>query len=318
MHFPLDFYNKQLYNNYITQNCSKIIKYYTNNVTILNNRGEVLHMSNLYEQVHHISGNNLPLKIYRTSGVYLHWHDEYEFIIIEKGSATCMINGEAVKLNQDSVAFLQNGVMHSMQCSKNTEVTAIVVSPSLWANKTDVELFDGQITYQRIFYTSNKIDLSVINILKHITKIYDNHDWGYEFQIKAKFTELFDILINNGRFSLEYEKNKKKPKEFQNLIHYIHEHYIDKITLDTLSELSFYSPTYIIGLFKKYTNLTPAEYIIQYRLNLAKNKLQSSSDTNLSIALSCGFNSESYFIQAFKRRYGMTPHIYRKELFSQN
>ena len=39
----------------------------------------------LYEQICHKS-EDLPMKIYKTNSVYLHWHEEYEFIMVEKGS----------------------------------------------------------------------------------------------------------------------------------------------------------------------------------------------------------------------------------------
>ncbi len=270
-------------------------------------------MYELYERIQHKSGNNFPLKIYHISGVQLHWHDEYEFIIAEGGNALCMINGEAITLSENSVALVQSGIMHSIQSEENTKVTAIVVSPSLWTNDVDAKFFDGQINFQNIFNNTDKIDGQVINILKQIIEIYNNPCWGYEINIKSKFTELFGILVRNNCFSRTDGQSRKKPREFQEMINYINEHYMDKISLKSLSELSFYSPTYIIYLFKKYTNLTPAEYIIQYRLGLARNKLQNTSESNLSIALSCGFCSESYFIQAFKKRYGITPHAYRKD-----
>ena len=266
-----------------------------------------------YEQVQHKSGNNFPLKIYKPSGVYLHWHDEYEFLIVDKGEVTCIVNGEALVMKEHSAAILQSGVSHSIIHNKNAQITAIVASPSIWINKTDENLFNGKIVFQRLFNASDNFDCNVIEILKDIENLYNDQREYYEFIIKAKFTLLFGSLIKNGRFSHIQLRERKRTKEFQMLINYIHSHYTDKLSLNHLSNVSFYSPTYIIQLFKKYTNLTPAEYIIQYRLSIALEKLQNSTDSNLEIALCCGFNSESYFIQAFKKRYGITPKSYRRK-----
>lgn len=268
-------------------------------------------MLNLYEQLQHKSGNDLPMKIYKTSGVYLHWHEEYEFIIVENGTALCIINGEPVNINKNTVVLLQSGILHSIHAHPNTNITAIVVSPSFWADKSFTELFSGQISFQYIFNNNNPIDHSVIEILKLIVNIYESQCFGYEFIMKAKFAELFAILIKNERICRTPKQSRKIPAELKNMMNYIHGHYTEKITLKTLSTISFYSPTYIIKLFKKFTNFTPAEYITQYRLTHAKRKLKNSIENNLDIALSCGFNSESYFVHAFKKRYGITPHIYR-------
>jgi AraC-like DNA-binding protein len=48
-------------------------------------------------------------------------------------------------------------------------------------------------------------------------------------------------------------------------------------------------------------------------LEIAKEKLRNTAESNVDIALSCGFNSETYFIRAFKKLYGITPFVYRKQ-----
>ncbi|MBR5527828.1 MAG: helix-turn-helix transcriptional regulator [Clostridia bacterium] len=251
------------------------------------------------------------MKIYKTSGVYLHWHEEYEFIMVENGAALCIINGESVNLNKNTAILVQSGVLHSIHARPNTNITAIVVSPALWADRAFGELFNGQISFQYIFDNNEPTDRSVIEILKHIVNIYERECFGYEFILKAKFAELFAILIENERICHTPKQSRKTPAELKTMMDYIHEHYAGKITLKTLSALSFYSQTYIIKLFKKFTNFTPAEYITQYRLTHAQRKLKNGLESNLDIALSCGFNSESYFVYAFKKRYGITPHTYR-------
>ena len=62
----------------------------------------------LYEQVCHKS-EDLPLKIYKTNSVYLHWHEEYEFIMVEKGSVLCVINGETIELTENKALLLHSG-----------------------------------------------------------------------------------------------------------------------------------------------------------------------------------------------------------------
>ena len=270
-------------------------------------------MYRLYEQVIHKSKNNLPMRIYKTSGVYLHWHEEYEFILPIGGSAFCVINGERTEIKENNAILLQSGVLHLIQPNSNVSIIAIVVSPSFWADKTVSDLFGGQISFQEIFNHSNPIDAKVIEILKHTVKIYDEECFGYEYIMKANFSELFSILLQNGRYSKTTKLSKEYPAAFKKLINYVHEHYPDKISLDILSDISFYSKTYIINLFKKYTNLTPSEYITQYRLTKAKRMLETENINNLDIAIACGFNSESYFIYVFKKSHGITPKEYRSK-----
>lgn len=270
-------------------------------------------MSYLYEQVSHKSKNNLPMKIYKTPGVYLHWHEEYEFIIPIGGSAFCVINGKQREIKENNAILLQSGVLHLIQPNSNVSIIAIVVAPTFWADNSVINLFGGQISFQDFFNPSNPIDAEVIEILKYIVKIYDEECYGYEFIMKAKFSELFSILLQNKRYSKTQKLGKEYPAAFKSLINYVHTHYSEKISLDILSDISYYSKTYIINLFKKYANLTPTEYITQYRLSVAQRMLKNDNISNLEIAVACGFNSESYFIHAFKKFYGITPKAYRNK-----
>ena len=272
---------------------------------------ENIRQETLYEPIRHKS-ENLPLKIYHTTGVYLHWHEEYEFIMVEKGSALCVINGETIELTENKAILLHSGDLHSIHNDTSAKVIAIVASSALWEDETFTSLFKEPVRFQSVFTDHDAIGHSVIDILKQIVDIYSDKNYGYGFVIKAKFLELFALLVANKRFTYSQKSSLNLPSELKRMMNYVHEHYAEKISLCTLSSISFYSQTYIIKLFKRYTNLTPAEYIIQYRLEIAKKKLRQTDKSNLDIALCCGFNSETYFIRAFKKIYGITPYAYRK------
>lgn len=274
-------------------------------------RMENVRRETLYEPISHKS-ENLPLKIYHTTGVHLHWHEEYEFIMLEKGSARCVINGEMIELTENKALLLHSGDLHAIHSDTNAKVIAIVASSTLWEDEIFSSLFSQPVRFQSVFTQHDALDHAVIDLLKQIVAIYSDKNYGYGFMLKAKFLELFSLLITNKRFTLSQKSALNLPSELKRLMNYVHEHYAEKISLGTLSSISFYSQTYIIKLFKRYTNLTPAEYIIQYRLEIAKEKLRQTDKSNLDIALCCGFNSETYFIRAFKKIYGITPYAYRK------
>lgn len=272
---------------------------------------EILNRETLHEPIRHKS-ENLPLKIYHTTGVYLHWHEEYEFIMVEKGKALCVINGETIELTENKAILLHSGDLHSIHNDTNATVIAIVASSALWEDEIFTSLFAESVRFQSVFTDHDPLGHSVIDILKQIVDIYNNQNYGYGFVIKAKFLELFAILITNKKFTYSQKSSLNLPSELKHLMNYVHEHYAEKISLGTLSSISFYSQTYIIKLFKRYTKLTPAEYVIQYRLEIAKERLKQTDKSILNIALYCGFNSETYFIRTFKKNFGITPHAYRK------
>ncbi|MCB6603699.1 helix-turn-helix transcriptional regulator, partial [Erysipelatoclostridium ramosum] len=53
-------------------------------------------------------------------------------------------------------------------------------------------------------------------------------------------------------------------------------------------------------------------YLIRLRVQQAKELLETTNYSIAQISDSCGFSSQSYFSQVFKKACGMTPNAYRK------
>ncbi|MBR5231797.1 MAG: ribulokinase [Clostridia bacterium] len=97
--------------------------------------------------------------------------------------------------------------------------------------------------------------------------------------------------------------------EIQN---YLDEHYQEIASVSDLAAHFFYTREYVSRLFRKYLNITVAEYIIRLRIQQGCRLLK----TDASIADVCfktGFQSIASFNRAFKRIIGVTPSVYRQE-----
>jgi AraC family transcriptional regulator len=71
---------------------------------------------------------------------------------------------------------------------------------------------------------------------------------------------------------------------------------------------------YFIRLFKQSTGLTPYQYVLQQRIERAKQLLRQGNRAIADVALECGFTSQSNFTRAFRRATGMTPKAYQMHL----
>lgn len=87
----------------------------------------------------------------------------------------------------------------------------------------------------------------------------------------------------------------------------------EDFSVEQLSQLLFMDASNLYRKVKALTGLSPVQYILSLRLQLAKKLLNESDESITSIALSCGFNSSGYFSRVFKKEMGMTPSAYRKK-----
>jgi len=97
-----------------------------------------------------------------------------------------------------------------------------------------------------------------------------------------------------------------------NILEYIDNNIYKKITLDELSRLFYFNKDYVMRVFKKEIGLTIVEYINQKRVYASLEKLKTTDDLILKIAINHGFISQEYYSEIFNKYLGVSPKTYRK------
>jgi YesN/AraC family two-component response regulator len=92
---------------------------------------------------------------------------------------------------------------------------------------------------------------------------------------------------------------------------YLSSHYKERITLNDISQITFYSAAYCENEFKKHMGKSIINYLIDVRINAAKKLLAESSMSCARIAIAVGFEDPNYFSRIFKKRTGYSPLKYR-------
>ncbi|WP_375749097.1 helix-turn-helix domain-containing protein [Vibrio sp. HN007] len=94
---------------------------------------------------------------------------------------------------------------------------------------------------------------------------------------------------------------------------YISENIGQQITVDDLADLLRCSKFYFLREFKKLIGMTPYQYLMNKRLDQAKELLASENINIASVGHDLGFNDQSHFTRAFKNQFGMTPGQFVKQ-----
>ena len=101
-------------------------------------------------------------------------------------------------------------------------------------------------------------------------------------------------------------------------IDYIYSHIHFRITLKELAEYLNLSESYLSKLFHQEMGISLSQYILDLKIEKAKNLLQYSDYNIVDIANYLSFSSQSHFIQVFQKKTGLTPHRYRTKHFRTN
>ncbi len=125
----------------------------------------------------------------------------------------------------------------------------------------------------------------------------------------AAFESLTQAVISSLLSSLSKNKNSDVTTA---VLSFIRAHYASKLTLRAISGEVGYSPTYCDAVFKKDVGESIVRYLIDYRIEKAKEFLIENVLSLSSIAERTGFSDPNYFSRQFRRRTGVSPAAFRK------
>jgi AraC family transcriptional regulator len=109
----------------------------------------------------------------------------------------------------------------------------------------------------------------------------------------------------------EHEDGLSRSKLGQT-IEYINTHLSENLSLTAIAAKLGMSQFYFCRLFKHSTGLTPHQYLIQQRVERAKQLLKQPELTIAQIAIECGFANQSHLAKQFRQQTGLTPKQFRK------
>lgn len=235
----------------------------------------------------------------------MHFHYMLSFGIIEKGSLGIIYKNNNTVLSPNSIAIFNPYQSHQTKNINATGYYTIYLDID-WCKKIQSELFLNSSNF--IPLSTSKVDNDKILRLCQDILSTDN---------KYKYIEQLINIIKNIFLNYSYnnvEKNKICTLSNQ-IKQYIHSNINFKISINNIANDLGYNKSYLIRLFKKETGITPQNFIINQRINMAKKQLNKFKQTSLTtIAYDNGFYDQSHFNRNFKKIFATTPKSHKKSI----
>lgn len=138
-----------------------------------------------------------------------------------------------------------------------------------------------------------------------------NKELGYEERINLL---LDSLLIRIARSLLRRKSGEERDDAFvKKVTEEMKNCFRQRISMADMAYSFGLSQTTFNNKVKALTGFSPADYLIELKMEEAKRLLFSSSETITEIAADCGFYSSQHFATQFSKRVGMTPSFFRKK-----
>ncbi len=244
--------------------------------------------------------------------VPLHYANTVEILIADDIKGAVFIDNTWYPLDNGHVYVVPPNIIHTTQVYS--------CAGKLYVLKADFGVLSSYINIPNIF----QHDKMQIGHLPYVNQNYDQimsivqdliANDGDFFRCILSFGQLFHIFCEDLRYEdgAQPISNPAGNFDLHELISWTQENMGKKITLQEVSSHFGYSKYYFCAQFKAQTGTTYFEYLTTVRLSHACKLLMDGTSVNETAYLS-GFENVSYFIQLFKRFFGVTPKAYIKKM----
>lgn len=153
---------------------------------------------------------------------------------------------------------------------------------------------------------ATQLEQCVLAIMGHNKLSYSN-----ELFIQGQLFNFFSYLAKSA--DVAYQDMQTNYNIYVNkAINYIQSNYQEMMTVTQIASYLGLNRSYLTTLFKKELNLSPQEFLLQYRMMRAEDLLTSTDLPINQIAYSCGYSNQLSFSKAFSNTHAMPPRDYRK------
>lgn len=236
-----------------------------------------------------------------------HIHNCYEMYLKLDGNVSFLVNDHIFPIDTDCIIFTRPNDVH--YCIYNSECRhehfclwidlPSNCSPFGFTNSDD---FNG---YIKLDFTSKERMVTLLNLL--------HEGSNSELERTATLFELMSLIEKNALRRSDDPNSARIPKEMQKILDYINSNFTEIKYVKDIYDVFFISPATLSRWFEKYIGTSPHEFLESKKLALAKKLLNGGRSVTDSSTLS-GFADNSYFTYVFKKKFGITPTEYRRNL----
>ncbi len=240
-----------------------------------------------------------------------HWHNRIEIFLVLSGHLTFVVESETFHLSEDDIILINSNQVHEI-ISKDNVTVVLQIDHGYFKKWLDESSFFH--CNSTIYHNTSKyIELKRI-IAQLIYVNYNGTEHNELLTISLAYQIVLELIKNFKSFEQNHlNQQTKHLQRLRAIIQYLNTNYMENITLEQIAEREFLSPSYFSHYFKINMGVSFFNYLTGIRINHAVNDLIMTNLTMEQIAANNGFANSRYFVDCFKKKYGMLPKEYRKE-----
>ncbi len=261
---------------------------------------------------------------YLVGNIPWHWHEEIEIILTVEGDTLVLCDEAEFLLHTGEMIFVNANVLHKLkrgQKSVPCRINSLLFSPEFISGFPQSIIQQRYVTplvrcaqFSEVLLSPNvPWQAEAITRFKSAFEAFNSDRFGCEIIVQVELMRLLLVLLENqqDRICETPLTQNKDAIRIKQMLGYIHEHYVEPLTVAQIASASAISESECYRCFRKVLDSSPIDYLLQYRIRAAAGLLSGSDRSISDICFATGFNSPSYFAKVFRQELLMSPRKYR-------
>lgn len=249
-----------------------------------------------------------------------HKHEHLELCYIQSGKGKHRIEGKVYEVREGDLILINAGEYHQALAGDGGPIVEFYVGV------TDVRINGQEFNHLPapegcpVLHTSGDLRLKLSRLCIYMEAEKDMCRLGRYFMMKTYAIQMILLFLRAqeeppkaravGQNSFESVNRKYMVEKITD---YFETHYAEKISLEQIAGNMYLSPFYVSKLFKAETGDTLIHFLIEIRMEKAKELLLNEPDLSIQeVAARVGYEDAYHFSKLFKKKFGVAPSAVRK------
>lgn len=247
-----------------------------------------------------------------------HYCDYYELVAVRQGEGFFHWDGCSYPVVSNEVYLIPPGIEHHYSGYTHLSLLHFLFAPEVLAPYLD--MFRAQPNFVQLSSLPDQenalvvTDNQMLELDRLVYFIYhetlEKND-GYMLQQELLTLQALNLICRSA-FAKSRREMKYSP-QLNAAIRFLENNYAEPITLKQLAQCANMSIPVFCRTFKKVKQCSPIRYLLEYRIDIARQLLISSQLPLTEIAEKTGFRDTNYFIRQFSAIVGTPPVSFRKQ-----
>tara|TARA_R110002111_G_scaffold88495_6_gene138169 strand:+ start:105 stop:947 length:843 start_codon:yes stop_codon:yes gene_type:complete len=250
----------------------------------------------------------------------LHQHQEIQISLVVKGSGSFVVADTINEYQEGDILVIGEYVPHVFKSDSDKSDESIMCSLFFKKDSFGKHFFElTDMAETKEFFKGSEYGLKVLSKKQKITKQFNKLSHQNKIERVATLLKILNLISTAESTPLSSFVYKKmytddEGKRMNDVFEYAMEKFYEPITLEEIADKAHMNKNSFCRYFKKRTNKTFFQFLIEIRIENACKLITSSPDLSIAmISEQCGFGTIANFNRKFKEIKGLTPTDYRRQ-----